>query len=94
MKIDLSDIDEKHFGIKTAKIKDFTRHDVHGVLDQCHRDKVRLLIARCSTADMKTVQELERRSFLLMDTLVYYEHHSHLKIVTFEKVEHTAGNQI
>lgn len=76
----ISVLDEKHFGIKTAKIKDFTRQDVHGVLDQCYRDKVRLLIARCSTADMKTVQELERRGFLLMDTLVYYEHHLHLKI--------------
>jgi len=79
-RIVISTLDEERFEVKTAKIKDFIWQEIPGVLDQCHRDKVRLLIARCSTADMKTVQELERRGFLLMDTLVYYEHHLHLKI--------------
>ena len=47
---------------------------------QCYQNHVQLLIARCPTLDLKTAQELEKQGFLLMDTLVYYEHNLHLKI--------------
>jgi len=79
-RIVISPLDEEHFGIKTAKIKDFAWQNISGLLEECRQNKVKLLIARCPTTDMKTVQELERRGFLLMDTLVYYEHHLPLKI--------------
>lgn len=77
-RIVISPLDEEHFGIKTAKINNFIWHEIPGLLDQCRKNEVRLLIARCPTTDMKTVHALEMQGFLLMDTLVYYEHNLHL----------------
>jgi len=77
--IALSTLDEERFGVKTAKSKNFTWHEIPEILAQCCQNHVQLLIARCPTLDLKTAQELEKQGFLLMDTLVYYEHNLHLK---------------
>lgn len=86
--IALSALDEERFGVRTAKSKDFTWHEIPEILTQCGQSHIQLLIARCPTSDLKTTQELERRGFLLMDTLVYYEHNLHLinVIVPNEKI--------
>lgn len=86
--IELSTLDEERFGVRTAKSKDFTWPDIPEILTQCGQSHIQLLVARCPTSDLKTAQELERRGFLLMDTLVYYEHNLHLTnvIVHDEKI--------
>jgi len=68
----LSAIDEQRFGIKTARILQMTSHMMPDVMDFCRSNKVDLLIARCRTTELETVQEMERQGFLLMDTLIYY----------------------
>jgi GNAT superfamily N-acetyltransferase len=68
----ISEIDEKRFGIKTAKIEKMEFNDIPYVMEFCEEYKVRLLIARCLTSDLPLVQELEKNGFLLMDTLIYY----------------------
>lgn len=70
--ISLSAIDEERFGIKTAKVEKMGLQDIPDVMRFCEEYKVRLLLARCPTNDLPTVQELERKGFLLMDTLIYY----------------------
>ncbi len=86
--ITLSILDQERFGVKTAKSRDFIWHDIPEMLSQCRQNHVQLLIARCPSSNLKTAQELERRGFLLMDTLVYYEHNLHLTniIVPNEKI--------
>ena len=86
--ITLSILDQERFGVKTAKSRDFIWHDSPEMLSQCRQNHVQLLIARCPSSNLKTAQELERRGFLLMDTLVYYEHNLHLTniIVPNEKI--------
>lgn len=71
-KVSLSEIDEKRFGIRTAKSSRISREDIPGLLEYCGTQRVKLLIARCSTADMETVQHMEGLGFFLMDTLVYF----------------------
>ena len=68
----LSAIDEERFGIKTAKVEKVELQDIPNVLRFCEENNVRLLLARCPTSDLPAVQELERKGFLLMDTLIYY----------------------
>ncbi len=68
----LSQIDEEHFGIKTAKALALKVHDIAEVLRFCHDNKVELLIARCLTKELNLVQVMEGLGFLLMDTLIYY----------------------
>ncbi len=72
MQIKLSDIDERRFGIRTAKATDFDRHDIPYLFSFCASERVELLIARCSTLDISVCQEMEKRGCRLMDTLVYY----------------------
>jgi len=73
--ITISEIDEKRFGIKVAKtdnMDNMALHDIPYIMSFCKENKVRLLIARCSTSDLPLVQALENKGFLLMDTLLYY----------------------
>jgi len=72
MQIELSDIDERRFGIRTAKATDFGHHDIPYVFRFCASERVELLIARCSTLDISVCQEMEQRGCRLMDILVYY----------------------
>lgn len=68
----LSDIDERRFGIKTARVEDIGLSDLQEVLAFCNTQSVSLLIARCSTSNVRTVQALEAQGFFLTDTLLYY----------------------
>ncbi len=68
----LSAIDEERFGIKTARGTISLPEDVDCVLDFCHTNQVVLLIVRCLSSELSTVQYMEQQGFLLMDTLLYY----------------------
>lgn len=68
----ISNIDQDRFGIKTARAVDVTAVSLPPVLDFCVKNKVKLLIARCSISDLDAAQSMEQQGFLLMDTLIYY----------------------
>lgn len=68
----ISDIDTERFGIITARVIGLTSESLSPVLDFCRANKVELLIARCDMSDLDAAQSMERKGFLLMDTLVYY----------------------
>ena len=70
--VSLSTIDEEFFGVKTAKVVGLRQEDILEVLNYCETNHVKFLIARCSTTDLQTVQEMERLGFLIMDTLIYF----------------------
>lgn len=67
-----SAIDTERFGVKIARAGHLTMERLEGVLKFCASNTVRMLIARCSTQELALAQEMERRGFLLMDTLMYY----------------------
>ncbi len=69
--VSLSAIDEKRFGVRTAKAS-LVFEDIPKVIEFCSSHHVECLIARCPTTDLPAAQEMERQGFLLMDTLVYY----------------------
>jgi ribosomal protein S18 acetylase RimI-like enzyme len=68
----ISEIDTERFGIITARVVGLTSESLSSVLDFCGAKKVELLIARCDMLDLDAAQSMERKGFLLMDTLVYY----------------------
>jgi len=68
----ISDIDTERFGIITARVIGITSDSLSPVLDFCSVKKVKLLIARCDMSDLDAAQSMEKKGFLLMDTLVYY----------------------
>lgn len=68
----LSPIDEERFGVKTAKAEISDGSVVSDVIKFCTDNGVQLLIVRCPTSDLVSVQKLERQGCLLMDTLIYY----------------------
>lgn len=70
--ISLSALDEERFGVRTAKTTPNTLDDVQAILSFCQSNSVELLIARCSTHDLRAVQLLENEGFFITDTLVYY----------------------
>ena len=67
----LSDLDTNRFGVVVARAGQASQETLPEVLEYCGENRVELLIARCSTNDVKTTHALERNGFLLMDTLVY-----------------------
>lgn len=67
----LSALDKERFGYNIARAMQITPDSLDEVLEFCRAQKVEMLIARCSTAKIDTVQRLEKAGFLLMDTLVY-----------------------
>jgi ribosomal protein S18 acetylase RimI-like enzyme len=67
----LSALDRERFGYNIARAMQVTGENVSQVLEFCHDQKVEMLIARCNTSEIDTVQFLEKAGFLLMDTLVY-----------------------
>jgi len=70
--IALSQIDHDRFGIVTARAPDVAAATVGEVLAFCRANDVRMLIARCGTADLAAAQALEAAGGRLMDTLVYW----------------------
>jgi ribosomal protein S18 acetylase RimI-like enzyme len=69
--IAFSEIDTERFGVRVARAQ-VERKNLPQIIDFCAAEQVKLLIARCATKELRTVQEMESRGFLLMDTLVYY----------------------
>lgn len=72
MKIALSELDKKRFGITVAKVSIEAQDDIEKIIFWCKAQKVEMLIARCSTNHINLAQEMERLEFYLTDTLVYY----------------------
>ena len=70
--VSLSDLDEKRFGVKTAKTSPLRADDIGRVMDFCANHRVEFLIARCPSDELKAAQEMERLGFSLMDTLLHY----------------------
>lgn len=68
----LSDIDEDQFGIRTAKSVKVTADNLPKIMEFCHDNNVKMLIARCPADDFPAIHAMEKEGFLLMDTLVYY----------------------
>lgn len=75
--VSLSVIDKERFGIQTARAPIVTLDNLPTILDFCYRSQVKLLIARCKVTDLQVCQTMERRGFLLMDTLLYYARNLH-----------------
>ncbi len=73
--ISLSAIDQERFGIVTARDPMMTTESLGPALEYCRVNGVRLLIARCSTEDLRVAQRLEEAGARLMDTLVYFTRH-------------------
>ena len=71
MKIELSALDEQHFGMKTARAVDISTESLAKVMAFCHEHSIKFLIARTPVTELKAVQAMEKQGFLLMDTLVY-----------------------
>ena len=68
----LSEMDEARFGVRTARAMSLTSDTLPQAMEFCRTEKVRFLIARCSTQDLPPAQSMERLGFSLMDTLVYF----------------------
>ncbi len=73
-KVYLSPLDTERFGIVSARADDVRAADLPTVISFCRRHQVRFLIARCAADDFAAIHALETAGFLLMDTLVWYEH--------------------
>ena len=66
-----SEIESQRFGMRVARAH-IVPDNLARVLESCAAEKIDLLIARCSTADLATAQDMETHGFSLMDTLLYY----------------------
>ena len=77
--IRLSPLDETRFGIRTARAEGVTLERLPTVLEFCHTQNIQMLIARCSTGDLPSLQAMEEAGFQLMDTLVYFDFDLHHK---------------
>jgi ribosomal protein S18 acetylase RimI-like enzyme len=69
--IAFSEIDSERFAVRVARAQ-VEGKNLSQIIDFCVAEQIKLLIARCATKELRTVQEMESRGFLLMDTLVYY----------------------
>ncbi len=69
----LSPLDIERFGLVVARADGLTALELPAVLDFCNSNQVQMLIARSGVEDATTTHALESASFVLMDTLVYYE---------------------
>jgi len=72
MNITLSELDKARFGITTAKVFINAQDNIENIIEWCELEEVVMLIARCSTDDIRLVQRVESAGFFLTDTLVYY----------------------
>jgi GNAT superfamily N-acetyltransferase len=68
----LSPLEEQQFGVRTTRVNEITSEAMPALLDYCRENQVRLVIARCSTEDLTTAQDLEEAGARVMDTLIYY----------------------
>lgn len=70
--INLSQIDQDRFGVKTAKTNHINTQNLRGILAYCHSQDVDFLIVRLPVSDIKTLYALEENNFHLMQTLIYF----------------------
>lgn len=68
----LSPLEEQRFGVRTVRVNAFERAELPALLAFCRANAVRMLIVRCASTDLASVQALEQAGGRLMDTLVYY----------------------
>lgn len=66
-----SEVDSQRFGVRIARAS-MIGAGLPQVLEFCAVEKIDLVIARCSTRDLATVQKMEAAGFQMMDTLIYY----------------------
>jgi hypothetical protein len=69
--ISFSEVDSERFGVRVARAH-VTLQNLQQVLNFCAAEQISLLIARCTTTELRVAQQMEAHGFLLMDTLVYY----------------------
>lgn len=72
--VSLSPLDTERFGIVSARANDVTAESLPEVIHFCHENDVKFLVARCSSKDVQAVHAMEANGFLLMDTVVYFQH--------------------
>src|SRR5258706_1514307 len=58
--ISCSEVDQKRFGVRTAKALGVTAHVLPQMVSFCHAHQVRLLIARSSADDSHAARSIER----------------------------------
>ena len=68
----LSDLDTAHFGVRIARVQLTDESSLEQAQAYCRDNAVAMLIARCSTENIATINAAEAAGFRLMDTLVYY----------------------
>lgn len=68
----ISGAEEERFGVKTARAESVTMETLPAVMEFCRENDVVFLVARSSTSEIKVAQTMERKGFLLMDTLMHY----------------------
>ena len=72
--ITLSPIEKKRFGYSTARAYIKSKADLPIVNEFCTKENIKLLILRCETNQINLIHALEKESFSLMDTLLYYKY--------------------
>lgn len=72
LKINLSQFDEKRFGIRTAHAANITQENLEDVMGFCKDNQVVFLVARCDTREIRAVHNMQGLGFLLMDTIIRY----------------------
>lgn len=72
MNYSLSTIDQKRFGIVTAKATLNNTDNIQDLIEKSIHDQVKFLIIRTPTTALNIVQQLEQEGAFLVDTLIYY----------------------
>ncbi|MEM9952581.1 MAG: GNAT family N-acetyltransferase [Chloroflexota bacterium] len=88
MKISLSDIDKKRFGITVAIAQDIAMDDIEATEHFCIDNHVEMCITRVATTDLQVIQKLEDIGYRLMDTLVYYAFKFNKKVIPDDTNDH------
>ncbi len=70
--VKLSLLDQERFKVITAKTDQITAENIDEILDFCARNNAELLIARCPAQDIHAVHAMEKKGFLLMETLLHF----------------------
>lgn len=70
--VHLAPLDERHFGIRTAKARPTTPEEVRAALEFCEANGVQLLIARCPSTALAAAHSLEGANGRLMDVLIHH----------------------
>lgn len=68
----MHDWDTNHFGFKVARLSEGDPEAIGEAMDTCLKERVRLVISRISTDNIRFAQELERLGFQIMDTVTRY----------------------